>query len=92
MSDVPNMLGGLKMTSKIEQLLLDKRGQFEDEHGDIIIWFQKDRDLDGWRVLMLDKRNRDRNIERVLSNTVIECANIDILWYTFTEMRNRLMV
>lgn len=79
------------MTNYVEQLLLDKRGQFEDEYGDIIIWFKYKKELDSWYILMMDKKNREKYIERVLSNTQIEYANLDILWFEFDSMRRRLM-
>lgn len=79
------------MTNYVEQLLLDKRGHFEDAYGDIIIWFKYEKALDSWRILMMDKKNRDRGIERLFSNTRIEYANLDIIWFEFDSMRRRLM-
>ena len=79
------------MNIDIKQRLIDKRGEFEDYYGDIIIWFQEEKALGGWQILMLDKMNRDRRIERVLSSLQIECAAIDVIWHEFIDMRNELM-
>lgn len=78
------------MNSEVEQLLIDKRGQFEDEFGDVIIWFNYYKPVNGWRILMLDIKNRFRTIERLISNIQIECANFDILWFEFKNMRRGL--
>ena len=79
------------MNNYTEQLLIDKRGQFEDEYGDVIIWFKYEKALDSWYILMMDKKNRAKYIERLLSNAQIEYANLDILWFEFDSMRRRLI-
>lgn len=79
------------MNSEIEQLLIDKCGQFKDEFGDVIIWFNYYKSVNGWRILMLDRKNRSRTVERLISNTQIECANFDILWFEFENMRRGLL-
>jgi hypothetical protein len=85
------MLGEKIMSKYVEQLLNDKRGQFEDEYGDVIIWFKYEKVLDSWRILMLDKKNREKRIEKLISNTMIEQAKLDILWFEFDNMRRELI-
>ena len=88
---VLNMLGEKIMSKYVEQLLNDKRGQFEDKYGDVIIWFKYEKVLDSWRILMLDKKNREKRIEKLISNTMIEQAKLDILWFEFDNMRRELI-
>lgn len=89
---VPSTQGGLKMTTDIEQLILDKRSLFEKTYRDIIIWFRYEKELDSWYFLMIDKRHHDSCIERILSNLQLKYANLDVLWYEFESMRRRLML
>ena len=91
MSVVQSMLGELQMISDVERLIINKRGQFEDEFGDIIIWYDYNKDQNSWYFLMMGKKNRDKHIERTISNAQIGCANLDILWFEFDSMRRRLM-
>lgn len=79
------------MINEVERLIINKRGQFEDEYKDIIIWYDYYKDQDTWYFLMMDKKNRDGYIERAISNAQIEYANIDVLWFEFDSMRRRLM-
>lgn len=79
------------MNIDIKQRLIDKRGEFEDYYGDIIIWFQEEKALGGWQIIMLDKRNSYRRLERVLSSVQIEYVALDVIWHEFTDMRNELM-
>ena len=88
---VLNMLGEKIRSKYVEQLLNDKRGQFEDKYGDVIIWFKYEKVLDSWRILMLDKKNREKRIEKLISNTMIEQAKLDILWFEFDNMRRELI-
>lgn len=79
------------MIKEVERLIINKRGQFEEEFGDIIIWYDYHKEQDTWYFLMMDKKNRDKHIERAISNVQIEYANLDILWFEFDSMRRRLM-
>ena len=79
------------MISDVERLIINKRGQFEDEFGDIIIWYDYNKDQNIWYFLMMDKKNRDKHIERAISDAQIGYANLDILWFEFDSMRRRLM-
>ncbi len=78
------------MTSDIKQLLIDMRAQFEEEFGDVIIQFNWDKDFSAWRILMLDKINRDKCIERIIPTAQIEYANFNVIQFEFETMRRSL--
>ena len=78
------------MNSDIKQLLIDTRTQFEEEFGDVIIQFNCDKDFSAWRILMLDKRNRDKRIERIIPTAQIEYANFNTIRFEFETMRRSL--
>ena len=79
------------MSKDIEQLIIVKRDQFEEEHSDILLQFFEDKALNGWRFVMLDRYNQSRRLVRTLSGDQTTQAFVDVLWYTFTFMRNELM-
>ena len=91
MNAVPNTLHEVIMNKHIEQIINAKRDQFESEYSDILLWYFKDRELNGWRFVMLDRNNQDRRLVRILSGDTLAQAFTDVLWYTFTFMRNELM-
>lgn len=79
------------MNSDINQLILDKRGLFEDTYRDIIIWYKYNENLNSWHFRMLDKKNKGRFIERLISKAQIEYASFDILSSEFNSMRKELI-
>ena len=79
------------MNSAVNQLILDKRGLFEDTYRDIIIWYKYNENLNSWYFRMLDKKNKGRFIERLISKAQIEYASFDILSSEFNSMRKELI-
>ena len=79
------------MASSTKQWLIDKRDEFEKEYSDIMIRFREGKYLNGFYILMVDRKNQDKYIERMWSTKQINCANFDILWHEFMYMRSRLM-
>lgn len=79
------------MNSEVNQLILDKRGAFEYTYHDVIIWYEYNMSINSWRFRMVDKKNKGRFIERLISNAQIEYASFDILSSEFNSMRKELI-
>ena len=79
------------MIKGMKQHLSDKCRKFESKHDDVSIWFKYSRFVNGWYILMIDKRNQDRFVERLISNQQISSTTIDIISFELDSMRKGLI-